>query len=420
MKKVLLTLGALALTFGAAAAQNHAGEYIASGSSIRSITPAGVVSTLWNNPGSAADVMMDAGNDILITNTSTDDALFGLDPVTLTVTTIIMDAQALSTPQEMVLDSNGDIVLTAFSLANGQNVWSLQRISGGVISTIATSASLGIQGSWTAGLVRDIDTGDFIVPSFNSTLGHPIYRITADGTNVSTLLTSFPGSGPRYDMMQDIASGDFFLGGNDSTVGFMARITPTGVATTLTTVSDRFAYNSPVMDRASSAAPRIVSAYSSTNLYYTDIATGTVTTVDIQGTLVSPRGATILYSRNISTVRTAPGQWTINYSFKNQAGKAYASALSATGVRPTIPLPDGRQIPFALDVVTFTSLSGNLAPFFNQGPNVLDAGGEATGSIDISTLGTNLGINLWLIAVVVDSAAPQGVAEIADPILITL
>jgi len=75
---------------------------------------------------------------------------------------------------------------------------------------------------------------------------------------------------------------------------------------TATDLVDQFAWNSPAMDRASSANPRIISMYTSTNLYYTDLTTFAVTSVALQATGVSPRGATILYNRNVQTVRTAP------------------------------------------------------------------------------------------------------------------
>ena len=325
-------------------------------------------------------------------------------------------------PTTWFSDSNGDIVANAFSLANGQNLWSLLRISGTSISTIATTASLGISGSFTAGLIRDIDTGNYIIPTFNSSAGNPIYSINPDGTTVTTLNT-FPVGGPRFDAVQDINTGNYYIGGRDSSTvgGFLLQVSQTGATTIVaSSTADQFTWNSPAIDRASSANPRIRSMYFNTNLYSTDLTTFAVSSVALQSTGVSPRGATILYSRNVSTVRTAPGKWTMNFSFKNQAGKQYAAALSATGVRPGIPLPDGRRIPFVLDVLTFTSLSGNLGPIFNQGTNLLDGTGEATGSIDITSIGTNLNVNVWLIALVLDNAASQGIAEIADPILLQL
>lgn len=410
----------LAVVFACASAvaQNHPGDYVAGGTSIRSIDPAGNVTTIFDNAGSSGGLTMAIDNRHLVFNSSTDDGLFLVDPNTAAVTTIVVDAQALSTPYDIVTNTDGDYVCTAFSLSNGRNLWSVLRISGSTINTIATTMSLGLtSGAFTAGLVRDIDTGDLVVPIFDSTTGHPIVSIAPDGSSLSTVLTSFPVGAPRFDMVQDIGSGDYYIGGRDNggLDGFLLQVAKNGASTVVATSVDDFAWNSPAIDRSSSAAPRIVSAYFSTNYYSFDLTTAIVSSVAVNGSFVSPRAATILYSRNIQSVLASPRKWSLNFSFPTHAGKNYAATITTSGVRPAVPLVDGRRIAFVPDIFSLLGLSGGLTGIFSGGPATLDANGEAQGMLDLSSLPSPLNLRVHVMCVVLDPAAPLGIAAIADP-----
>ena len=66
------------------------------------------------------------------------------------------------------------------------------------------------------------------------------------------------------------------------------------------------------------------------------------------------------------------------------------------------------------------SLKNWLRPYFNPGPLVLDAGGEAQGSIDISKLPPLGGVPIWIAVAVLDPAAPDGMAYLPDTYVMRL
>ena len=66
-----------------------------------------------------------------------------------------------------------------------------------------------------------------------------------------------------------------------------------------------------------------------------------------------------------------------------------------------------------VDMVTLLTL-GNLVPtIWNAGPGTLDAAGEARGLLDLDFIG-GLGVPLWIAWIVLDPAAPVGIAYIPD------
>ena len=113
-------------------------------------------------------------------------------------------------------------------------------------------------------------------------------------------------------------------------------------------------------------------------------------------------------------VKTAPSKWDVLMSCPRYPLKNYVLALSLSGVRPGIPLKDGRTIHIVPDGYTLWSISGALKPFFNGGSGRLDLNGEAKGSIDLSLLG-KLNIPIWMQLIVLDASAPGGIGYIPDP-----
>jgi hypothetical protein len=150
------------------------------------------------------------------------------------------------------------------------------------------------------------------------------------------------------------------------------------------------------------------------NLYYTDLTTFAVTSVAVNGSSVSPRCIDFYRGRNIQTVRTAVGRYDVRFSFPNHPGKLYVAAMGYSGVRPGIPLPDGRRIAINPDTLTVVTAANQLPQLFSPGPGVLDASGEAVGKHNVSFL-PPLGLAVHVIAVVLDPAAPGGFAVIASP-----
>ena len=76
-------------------------------------------------------------------------------------------------------------------------------------------------------------------------------------------------------------------------------------------------------------------------------------------------------------------------------------------------LPDGRRIYLVPDALTVLSARNALQPFFQPGPLMLDANGEATGNLDLSGIGP-LGRPIWIAVAVLDPNAPLGVAYLPD------
>ena len=88
-------------------------------------------------------------------------------------------------------------------------------------------------------------------------------------------------------------------------------------------------------------------------------------------------------------------------------------AISLAGYRPAVPLADGRKIHLVPDIYTQMSLFGLLKPFFDAGPGTLDGNGEAQGSLDFSLL-PSIDQPMWIAIVLLDPAAPNGVAFLPD------
>ncbi len=124
--------------------------------------------------------------------------------------------------------------------------------------------------------------------------------------------------------------------------------------------------------------------------------------------------------RNIQTLKTGTGTWDLLISCPAHPGKVYTAVISLSGIRPGIQLPDGRTINLKGDFFTQLSMFGWLKPFFDAGPLKLDAGGEAVGSIDMSSLPPTGGMPMWIAVAVLDPAAPGGIAFIPDTFVFRL
>jgi hypothetical protein len=99
----------------------------------------------------------------------------------------------------------------------------------------------------------------------------------------------------------------------------------------------------------------------------------------------------------------------------------YALALSLSGVRPGVLLPDGRRLPLNVDALTHAVLFGGLGHFLSfASVGRLGPLGLAFTYLDVSRLPGVSGIRVWAVAVALDPAAPLGLGTISDPILIVL
>jgi len=407
---LLVTLAALALV-PAAAAQYFSDGYLLSGTSVQLMTSKGVITTLFNNPAEAHGARMDVDNRHVVYAVGD---LYRLDPAAKSVTTLA--AFGFGSDGNVIIDHNGDYLFTGKDRNSG---WGLYRISGSTVTTVITTAKMGINAYLTAGLHRDIDDGHYVIQVFGGKAPgyHPLISVAPDGafTTIATNVTSIYT--PNYEFTQDIVSGDFYVGAKNDNEAALIHVGKNGMATpVVTSINDIYMYTVVGADRASAARPRLVHPYRGV-LYTTDLTGFSVTTTYLNVVSVTPRCLDFYRGRNIQSVSTAKGTYTIHFSFPHHPGKLYVAAMGFTGVRPGIRLNDGRRIALNPDVLTVATVANRVPQLFNPGPGVLDSNGEARGRLDVSFLPT-LGLPVHVIAVVLDNAAPVGFAVIANPFVI--
>jgi len=125
-----------------------------------------------------------------------------------------------------------------------------------------------------------------------------------------------------------------------------------------------------------------------------------------------------LHQRTLCTRRTLGGCWDLNIRpcSVQLADKPFVVAAGVTGSGPPTLLPDGREIFLHLDLISYVSMVGGLAPFFRGNLGRLDRNGEATAVLDLTALGTAAnGIVVHFCGVVLDPNAPSGVALVLEP-----
>ena len=111
----------------------------------------------------------------------------------------------------------------------------------------------------------------------------------------------------------------------------------------------------------------------------------------------------------------------IYLSFPGHGGKSYVCAIGVSGIRPGIPLGDGRVINLLLDTIVIASVQGALDAFIPNRVGILDAVGQATTGLDVNLLGTAVqGLPVVFQVLVLDPAAHGGIAVIAEPYTIKL
>jgi len=263
----------------------------------------------------------------------------------------------------------------------------------------------------------DIDSGDYrLYDGRGLVLG-----MSRSGDAITTLATH-PNNMGFLAMRQHVGDGSLYLcAGFHPPQSSVLRVSRSGAVTTFlgTNFKDVFSLR---WDRVSAPRRRLaVSAQlsqSAGGLYFVDEQTRVVTPWAVPqsiwpGALVPPR--------EVASRRIAPGQWEFGLHFAGHAGKAYAMGFSLSGVRPHVALGDGRRIHLAVDALTALSLSGQLAPILTHNVGILGATDRAVVHLDLRALPENVaGFNLYGLAVVLDPAAPFGVAIIADPVRVRL
>ncbi|MBN2491081.1 MAG: hypothetical protein JXQ29_09545 [Planctomycetes bacterium] len=409
---LLVALAALALV-PPAAAQHFSEGYLLSGTSIQLMTDKGTITTLFDNPNVAHGARMDVDNRHVVFAVGD---LFRLDPATRAVTTVM--AFGFGSDGNVIVDHHGDYLVTGRHPSAG---YGLFRVSGTTVTTVITTAQMGLNIFLTAGLHLDIDDGHFMVQGYagKSAPGHPLLSIAPDGTFQTICVNVSSTSTPNWEFAQDIATGDFYVGVQNYDRTELIQVAKNGMTTVCATSNvDLDMFTVIGADRASAARPRLVHPYRGV-LYTTDLHTFATTTMFLNAVSVTPRCVDFYRGRNIQSVRTATGKYTLHLSFPDHPGKSYVAAMGWTGVRPGIRLNDGRRIALNPDALTLATVANQVPALFRPGPGTLDAQGEARGQIDVSFL-PPLGLPVHVIAVVLDGPAPGGMALIADPFVMIL
>jgi len=417
MRTLILTLVALGLLCGLVDAQPYAGGWFVPGQGhLHYVSPlAKVTSVAW--PGMNAEFgLMHWDNRTVLVADFTSSAILKVDPVQLTVvgTLTTRGFGHLQSYQSAAMDSNGDIFFGASWPTAG--IFKLDHTTFQV-STIflATSTLLG----WPNQFLTDVDTGEIIVGDDSSSNDDFLYLVRRDGSGMSPIGKMGGGWGFTMGCYKHIPTGDIYSG------EYWGPLNVLKAGTTVATLFQNYAntFGKPIAphpDRASATTQVLITGapYSAgkwDGLWSIDIATKVATKI-----AAIPRDChrcIPAYGRNIQTVATGKGTWDTYISFPGHANKAFMMAISGTGVRPGLPLPDGRQIPLVFDTLALVSIMPGLAPFVtgNTG-QLLDQNAEGMVKINLTILPKAAnGVRLWFCALVLDSLAPLGIAEIADP-----
>jgi hypothetical protein len=352
--------------------------------------------------------------------------VFRADPNTGLVRTLAHKREDFSWVRGVALTQDGEWLVQSPSLfGSDHRIYRIQ--SSGGYTTMLTSGQLGFHAQFNVPMERDVDSGHMLVPA------GPVLRVTGEGA----FTTWHTGNGlipPSLGFSQEIASGDLvYLSGQ--TLYRTAR--GNGPTTTIfkPPVQPEVIYCAK-FDNQSLATPMVLtvgtvrrSTLSSASVHWIDpIAKKVVKSVTIRKANARVRvpdtykEIDFYRSRYIQTVRTGAGRWNIYLQFPTRPARNYVLVAGMSGVRPGFRTPDGRHVWLNPDSLFWLTL-GNLAPgIFDPGPGVLGVQGRAQGRVDVSALSPRqpLGATIWMIALVLDAAAPSGISFVTEPYPLSL
>lgn len=399
----------------AATAQLHPNGYAGTASSGRLFlfSPQGVAQSMSIGTSTGYGVVMGPRNRELYA-VGSGGAIIRVDPLSQTV---LGTLATVSGANDLAVDCNGDVFATTST--------SLMNIDPfGTVTTVLTGQT-GLNG----GMAIDPRTGALIVQSSSGT--DPLLLVARDGSSVTTLGTGFDA---RYGIDVHIPTGAVFSGSccGDFTPAenvFMLQAGQSVATVFLSSAAPPVGVYSLKADRSSAASQRLVlgafapssAARGPGGIYHVDIASKSVTTFSTLASGASLYETEILYRRNVHTYSTARGQWAIGVKVPEDAGKAYQIALSATDIRPGVPVPGQRTAYLTPDTFTMLSFQNLLAPYATGLQGTLDGLGEANGAINVAPLGSAVnGLRLYMLAITFDPQAPGGIATVTDPTVLVV
>lgn len=408
------------------AAQPHALGHVAAGlSNLHAISSSGQVTTRALS-GFHYAVAMDRDNRAVLAHDFTRGAILRFDPATLAVLGTAYTHPLLSNfgaVQSMAFDSNGSLVI-ASGIAGSEGIY--RFTSPTALSTLITAA-LAPELADVRDAIVDIDTGEWLVAEAST---QSLYRVRRDGVAFTTLATSL---GVRYGVTQDVVTGDLYIGtccGTGSGGQSLGRL-PRGQSTPIVFLDHptlRGGY-APTMDRASAAGRSLVTATwadgataGADGIWRVDVGTAAVTklaSINVPG-FSNTYHVVPAFGRNLQATRIGAGRWSIDASFPGQGNRAYYIVPSLSGTRAGVPLPDGRRIPLNVDGLSAAAINGLLGPLWTGYTGALQ-NGDATATLDLGPLlPAVVGARIWFGAIVLDAAAPLGIAVIADPFVLVV
>lgn len=409
MRKLLVPL-VIALAAIGAQTQHHTAGYFSvtwAGLMLKTDALGTVTSAAMPTNSSHYQCEMGLGNQYVLVADASMNAIWQIDPATVSVIGTLATPNIGGTVYGMNFDHNGDLYLAYGTTlikvdprGNSTTITSPQRIS-----------HMGID-PWT---------GDLIINN-----GSALYTMDRNGTNAVQIGTGFSS---RYgDLVKDPVSGDIYVPTCCGWSGQSMHVLQNGssVATVALASNDLAGAYGPNLDRLSDPQPRLITGSHVFASQYPN--SGGMWAVDLQ-TMMPTRLAnfqtrtiadsTILYSRNVQPVRTAPGKYQVLLNFDAEGLRNYVVGMSFNGITPMTTLPDQRRVPLVFDDLTVLTTNGLAAPFVTNTVGQLDALGTASALIDVSSIYAAVqGVRIWIIAITLENSAPLGIGTISDPAIL--
>jgi len=419
--RILLIAALISATAAFTSAQPFTGDYytVGAGGGLFRTTPAGTTTSLvqggtfgdgiamsYDNQGVLWSVF---GNTFTTVASSINEYRNGTNTVLFSTTDFNIE--------EILVNQNGEIAFTGLDNTLPTPTRGLFTWTGGsnVTTVVLQGGGSGFLGITDKGLDTDVITGDYLV----GTSGN-VFHISPSGTTTS-LVTTGTVSNFGFSIAQDKRDGVVY------TSGFSSYAYIQGGAQSSLVVPTAAVPGSPAdnwyaiqMDRAS--VPD--SARALRSIYLPGTQAGIFAVADpmqmsptYTATSIAPvsggqqgttYGMVIDGSKNIGSMKTGPGAYTLNFNFPGESGNTYVSAVGSSGTIPGFTA-NGLNVCLNVDNLVLLSVQGLLAPFYAGGPGTLDANGNATGTIALGV--DNIGITVHIVCATVSGGAIQTVSS---------
>jgi hypothetical protein len=410
----------LAVLAGIAQPQVHATGYVFIGNkgnpiAIGHLAPGGAVNTIVSRQQLGGNVVpfdgvMDFDNSGFIVADTTGTKFVRID--SLGRTTTIQVPPHLGSAYHVVVNPDGNYDFTQWTFNQPLGVFTIDRM--GRVTTVFRQGFYNV-----AAFCRDVHTGDYWILDGNFHQQYTVWRYSLNNTFKNVTYFAAPSGAPATCTI-DMATGDFHYFGFP---GGIQRVTPAGKITTISGPLPGGTFHTVPLfaDRASARNPRLVAAAFGPSQAFTfgfDLTNHTVTTLSTHSAMADSCAWFPYKGRNITTIKSANGVWDIALRFPTHPGRGYVAPLTLSGVRPGFMI-GGRRVLLNPDALTFATLHGVFS-FYTGSVGFLNSSGAGTARLDVSSLPGFGGTLVNIIAVVLDPAAPNGIAIIADPVFIVL